>query len=105
MRQSKTRGIFFTKEKTELENLRLKKMAEKKKVKAKQSHISDGFDIEPLLQALGPGGLGLYQITQMALQLFQSFGVAFNILSVVFIGKFLQPLLYRSISGGGELQI
>ena len=62
-------------------------MEEKKKAEAEQPSTSDRFDIEPVLQALGPRGLGCYQITQMALLLMCSCGLVFSILGVVFIGK------------------
>ena len=62
-------------------------MEEKATAKADQSDGNDALDIEPLLQALGPRGLGLYQLSQMVLQLLNLFGVAFTVLGVVFIGK------------------
>ena len=62
-------------------------MEEKATAKADQSDGSDALDIEPLLQALGPRGLGLYQLSQMVLQLLNLFGVAFTVLGVVFTGK------------------
>ncbi|KAK7116571.1 organic cation transporter protein-like [Littorina saxatilis] len=60
--------------------------ADEKKTTTQEPNTNDGFDIEPLLQALGSRGIGFYQITQMTLQLSSLFGVAFSILSVVFIG-------------------
>ncbi|KAK7116572.1 organic cation transporter protein-like [Littorina saxatilis] len=60
--------------------------ADKEKTTTQEPNTNDGFDIEPLLQALGSRGIGFYQITQMTLQMSSLFGVAFSILSVVFIG-------------------
>ena len=71
-------------------------MGEKEKHDEGQSGAqSEGFDIEPVLQALGRRGLGLYQVTQMILQLSSLPGVAFSILSIVFIGEFANSLDFR----------
>ncbi|XP_076443256.1 organic cation transporter protein-like [Babylonia areolata] len=47
---------------------------------------SEGFDIEPLLQALGRSGCGSYQLCQGVLQLGCIFQLAFSIIAIVFIG-------------------